>query len=133
MYLINTYFLVTLAAVLGIVLSVDVDSVCLIPSASPMIGSTGTYKIIYMDRVDLKKIKSGKILFLRKRPFAHSKLSWLLVIYCKPVVVGNPQNINIYHLATYLLLSQYYYTGFGDPNVGACDLKVGPDLAIKKR
>ena len=64
MYLICTYCLVVTLAVLGIVLSVDVNSACLVPSASPMMSSMGTYKIINMDRVDLGKIKLGKLLFL---------------------------------------------------------------------
>ncbi len=76
MYLIYTYFLVAIVAVLGVVLAVDVDSVCLIPSALPMISSKGTYKIIYMDRVDLKKIKSGKFLFLQKRHIRNCPGNW---------------------------------------------------------
>ncbi len=59
MYWIYSYCLVVSMAGLGIVLSVDVNSVCYIPLASPMLSSMATYKIIYMDRVDLVKIKSG--------------------------------------------------------------------------
>jgi hypothetical protein len=45
---------------LGTVSSVDVHSVCLIPSSLPTMTSFGTYKTIYMDRVDLVLMKSGK-------------------------------------------------------------------------
>jgi hypothetical protein len=61
MYLIYNYYLIVALACLGVVLSVNVNSSCLIPSASQMMTSSGTYKIIYMDRVDLEKIKSGNI------------------------------------------------------------------------
>ncbi len=44
----------------GVVLYVDVSSACYIPLESPMLSSMGTYKIIYMDRVYLEKIKTGK-------------------------------------------------------------------------
>jgi len=50
---------------LGVVLTVDVNSVCLLTSTLPMMSSIGTYKITYMDRLDLGKIKSGKIFILR--------------------------------------------------------------------
>ena len=66
MYLVFTYCLFVTLASIGVVLSIDVNSVCLSTSASPMISSMGTYKVTYMDRVDLGKIKSGKIVNLKK-------------------------------------------------------------------
>ncbi len=58
-----TFGLVVSMAGLGVVWTVDVNSVCLLTSNSPMMSSMGTYKMTYMDRVDLGKIKSGKFLF----------------------------------------------------------------------
>jgi len=83
MYLI--FGLVVTMAGLHVVLTVDVDSVCILDSSSPMMSSMGTYKITFMDRVDLGKIKSGKMFIFRgvlcPRHFWESKivvLRWCL-------------------------------------------------------
>lgn len=60
MYSFYTHSFLGMLAVLGTVSSVDVNSVCLIPSSFPTMTSVGTYKTIYMERVDLVLLKSGK-------------------------------------------------------------------------
>ncbi len=60
MYSLFAYYFFGMLGALGTVSSVDVNSVCLIPSSSPTMTSVGTYKTIYMERVDLVLLKSGE-------------------------------------------------------------------------